>query len=296
NVPLYFDAEMPAIIHGVLGKLGVGEFVIGLSNRKILQGFYAGLGIEDIAGAIRIADKLDKIGPGGVLKQLQELQNLSAAMAEKCLALAGIRTSDASFAEKVRALGVTNPALDEGLSELTYVVESLRALGITGISADMSIARGFDYYTGTVYEGRLTEFPKLGAVFSGGRYDNLAGSYIRKNLPGVGISIGLTRLFSKFVTEGRVTSPRKCPTDVLVVIPNDAQREVASQTAQILRGRGYKVELYHAADKLKNQLRYASRKGIPYVWFPPFEEGLPHEVKNMISGEQGHAEPNAWIA
>ncbi len=294
NVPLYFDAEMPAIVHGVLSRIGVGAFTIGLSNRKILQGFYCGLGIEDIAGAIRIADKLDKIGTAGVLKQLQDNQKLSASTAEQCLALAGIRTTDASFAEKVRALGVSTPELETGLTELTYVVEALLESGVDGVIADMSIARGFDYYTGTVYEGRLADYPKLGAVFSGGRYDNLAESYINKNLPGVGISIGLTRLFSKFVTEGRAVSPRKCPTDVLVVVPNDAQQKNAARTAQTLRNRGIRVELYHAAEKLQKQLRYASRKGIPYVWFPPFEDGLAHEVKHMESGTQTSVAPESW--
>ncbi|MDZ4860708.1 MAG: histidine--tRNA ligase [Candidatus Hydrogenedentes bacterium] len=296
SVPLYFDAEMPAIVHGVLSRLGVGACTIGLSNRKILQGFYSGLGIDDIAGAIRVADKLDKIGPVGVSRQLQDMQGISESTAKQCLALAAIRTADASFAEKVRALGITNSTLEEGLSELTYVIDNLLANGVDRLVADMSIARGFDYYTGSVYEGRLDEYPKLGAVFSGGRYDNLAGSYIRKNLPGVGISIGLTRLFSKLVAEGRISSTRKCPTDVLVIVPNDAQQPIAAQTAHELRERGYKVELYHAAEKLQKQLRYASRKAIPFVWFPPFEDGSPHEVKNMASGDQQQCDPQTWSA
>jgi len=285
---------MPAIVHGVLSRLGVGACNICVSNRKILEGFYSGLGIEDVAGAIRIADKLDKIGAEGVVAQLQSAQGLSKAVADQCLALATIRTTDASFADKVRALGVSSPVLDAGLSELTYVIDTLLDGGIEGVIADMSIARGFDYYTGSVYEGRLQEFPKLGAVFSGGRYDNLAGSFINRNLPGVGISIGLTRLFSKLVAEGRIAAGAKCPTEILVVIPNEARRKDAARTAQTLRQRGFRVELFHAPDKLQKQLRYASRKGIPNVWFPPFEDGQPHEVKVMATGEQVQADPGTW--
>jgi histidyl-tRNA synthetase len=248
-----------------------------------------------VAGAIRIADKLDKIGPNGVTQQLRESQGLSAEAADRCLALARIRTPDATFVDQVRLLGVHSPRLDEGLSELAFVIDWLRGVGIEGVVADLSIARGFDYYTGTVYEGKSLEFPKLGAIFSGGRYDDLAGSFINRKLPGVGISIGLTRIFAKLVSAGRIPSGAKCPTDVLVVLPTEERRLAAGRTAHQLRERGLRVELFHSPGKVGNQFRYASRKGIPFVWVPPFDGGQEHVVKDMTTGEQSSADPGTWV-
>jgi histidyl-tRNA synthetase len=296
EVPLHFDAEIPAIVHGIVNRLNVGAFNVCLSNRKILEGFYRGLEISNVAGAIRIADKLDKVGPDSVRAQLQEVERLSAHVADRCLALARVRTPDTSFVDMVRTLGVQDPLLDEGLNELAFVVDWLRRLDVEGVVADLSIARGFDYYTGTVYEGKSVEFPKLGAIFSGGRYDNLAGSFINRKLPGVGISIGLTRIFAKLTAAGRIAPGPKCPTQVLVAIPNEQQQLVAARTAQQLRARGFNVELFHGPAKIGNQTRYASRKGIPYVWFPPFEEGQGHEVKDMTTHDQRPADPAAWVA
>jgi histidyl-tRNA synthetase len=294
KVPLQFDAEMPAIVHDILRRLNVGEFVISISNRKILEGYYRGLGIENVAEAIRIADKLDKIGAPGVIGQLQEKLALSEACAKCCLDLAKVRTSDLSFADQVRALGVTSPLLDEGLTELAFVVGQMRELGITAVAADLSIARGFDYYTGSVYEVKLVEFPKFGSVCSGGRYDDLAGSFIKRNLPGVGISIGLSRLFAKMLGADRVSVGPKCPTQVLVVLPSEGRRTAAAQTAQQLRRRGFNVELFHAEAAIGKQIRYASRKGIPYVWFPPFEDGQGHEIKDLRTAQQSPADPTTW--
>jgi histidyl-tRNA synthetase len=159
--------------------------------------------------------------------------------------------------------------------------------------ANLAIARGFDYYTGTVYEGKLTSFPTLGTICSGGRYENLAGSFISRQLPGVGISIGLTRLFTKLVAEQRIQIGPKSPTHVLVVFPHAQQRHEGVQTARMLRGRGFNVEMYPTPIKQAHQLRYASRKGIPYVWFLP-TASRGHEVKNMFTGEQETADPATW--
>ena len=137
-------------------------------------------------------------------------------------------------------------------------------------------------------------FPTYPSICSGGRYDNLAGAFINRKLPGVGISLGVTRLFAKLVAEKRLRVGSKCPTQVLVIFPRAEQREEALRTANVLRERGLNVELYHAPTRLAQQLRYASRKGIPYVWFPPFEEGGVHEVKNMASEKQEVADPAAW--
>jgi len=146
-----------------------------------------------------------------------------------------------------------------------------------------------------VYEGRFADWPGYGSICSGGRYENLAGSYIRRDLPGVGLSIGLTRIFAKLVTEGLLQTGPKSPAAVLVVIPSDRRRPHAQAVAAQLRKRGINTELYHQPDKLARQIRYASRKGIPAVWFPPFEDGKPHEVKDMETGEQVTAEPSTWL-
>jgi len=294
QLPLHFDAEVPAIMYDILRRLEVGDFQIRVSNRKILEGYLRGLGIEDTISAIRLVDKIDKVGEDDVLSLLQSDLALPREMALRCLAFANIRTADLSFVERVRALGVASDLLNEGLKELSFVIEALHTLPEGTLLADLSIARGFNYYTGTVYETRLLEFPTIGSICSGGRYENLAGAFINRKLPGVGISLGLTRLFAKLVAEKRLPVGPKCPTQVLVVFPRAERREEVARTVNELRERGLKVEMYHSPSKIAQQMRYASRKGIPYVWFPPFEEGGVHEVKDMASETQQVADPATW--
>ncbi|MFZ4762545.1 MAG: histidine--tRNA ligase [Alphaproteobacteria bacterium] len=286
NLPLAFDAEMPATLYDVINGLGLAEGIcLHISNRKILDGFMQGLSIADSASCIRVIDKMDKIGAAGVAEQLRVLGLTEPAIAA-LTSLASIKVGGTAFASQVAALGVRHALLEEGITELAFVMENLRHLPSQAVIADLSIARGFDYYTGTVYEGKLLQYPSFGSVVAGGRYDDLAGSFINKKLPGVGVSLGFSRLFGKMVHEGVVKSERRCPTDVLVVLPSEEKRAEALKTAQQLRSRGLRVETYHAPQKLAKQLVYAEKKGIPYVWFPPFEENGVHEVKNMQSGEQ----------
>ena len=161
--------------------------------------------------------------------------------------------------------------------------------------ADLSIVRGLDYYTGTVYETQLLDVPEFtGSVCSGGRYDDLAGNYINKHLPGVGISLGFSRLFDVMRQSERLQVGAKGPADILMIIPAKDRLALATETAQTLRARGLKVEQYHAAQKIGKQIGYAEKKGIPYVWFPPFEDDLPHEVKDLSSGKQANTDPNNW--
>jgi histidyl-tRNA synthetase len=295
SVPLYFDAELPRIVHEVLTELGVPAWTLNINNRKLLQGFYEGLGIEDPVAVIRAADKLDKIGPDGVGKLLVDQVGLTAAQATSVLALAAVRAGDsAAVIEAVDRLGVKSDLLATGLDELTFVLDELADLPAGSVVADLSIARGLDYYTGTVYEAKFVDWPGFGSICSGGRYDDLAGSYIRRNLPGVGISIGLTRIFAKLVAEGLITPGPASPAEVLVVIPSDERRRAAVATAGRLRARGLKVETYHRADKVGKQIGYANRKGIGAVWFPPREDGKPHEVKNLTTGDQAEADPDTW--
>ena len=295
EVSMHFDAEIPAMTLDVLRRLDVGPVRLHVNNRKILQGFYQGLGIDDITGAIRIADKMDKIGADGVLNIMTDELGLDLKVAQKCVDLASIKTDDATFAEQVRAFGIDNDVLEAGIEELHFVMLELAHLEKGTVVADMSIARGFDYYTGTVYEGKLADYPDFPTVFAGGRYDNLVGSYSRKKLPGVGISIGFSRIFSKLIKEGRIVIGAKCPTDIMVACLPGTPHSAVAATSRALRDRGFKVEMYHEEKSLKAQMKYASRKGIPFVWFPCWAEQPKHEVKDMTTGEQIVAELATWV-
>lgn len=294
DVPLEYDAEVPRIIHEVLTSLDLPPWSISINNRKVLQGFYEGLGIADAMPVIRAVDKLDKVGPEGVGRILANDLSLTAQQVASCLDLARIRGTDASVTDEIAGLGVKSDLLTQGLDELAFVLDSLGDIPTGTIVADLSIARGLDYYTGTVYEGKFTDWPGYGSICSGGRYENLAGSFIRRSLPGIGMSIGLTRIFAKLVTEGLLQTGPKCPTEILVVVPSDERRPQAVALATRLRARGFNTEVYHQADKVAKQIRYASRKGIPFAWFPPFEDGRPHEIKDLTSGDQVPADPDTW--
>lgn len=293
NAPLHFDGELAAIMVEILRGLDIGPFQMQISNRKILMGLCEGLGISDPAPVTRAIDKIEKIGEEDTRKLLAAA-HVPAQYIETLIKFAQIKTPDDSFVGDVLALGVQNETLAQGLAELASVMSQLAHIDGGYILADLSIVRGLDYYTGTVYETKLLENPNFGSICSGGRYDDLASSYINKHLPGVGISIGLSRLFDYMRINGKLDISRKCPTDILVCLPAEDRRDDAAATARLLRARGLNVELYHAAQKVKKQMAYAEKKGIPFVWFPPFEDGQSHEIKNMITGEQTQADPAKW--
>lgn len=238
RLPLYFDAELPRVIHEIMTSLNLPAWTININNRKVLQGFYEGLGIDDPPAVIRAVDKLDKVGPEGVARILSGEVGLSARTVDSCLALARMRGTGPAVVDDIKGLGVTSDLLTEGLGELSYVLDSLGNLPAGSVVADLSIARGLDYYTGTVYEGKFVDWPDYGSICSGGRYENLTGSFIRRSLPGVGMSIGLTRIFAKLLAEGLLETRAKCPSDVLVVIPRADRLSEAESTAARLRGRG----------------------------------------------------------
>ena len=292
KLPLHFDAELPAVIFEAYQSLGIPSVELHISNRKIIVGYLQELGIKDIPFVTRELDKLDKLGSDKILKILSESFGGDTLLAEKCLDIVRINSFDNSFVERIRALGVTNEMLEQGLDELKFVFDSLQYLPKDAVIANLGIIRGLDYYTGTVVETRFQG--KSMSIGGGGRYDNLAGSFINQKLPGIGVSIGLTRLFAMLLDDGYIRPCAKTPSQILVVLPEEARRAEASVTAQMLRNRGFNVELFHSGVKLKRQLAYAEKKGIPYVWFPPFSDGQPHEVKNMMSGEQTRADPDRW--
>ncbi|MBI1235614.1 MAG: histidine--tRNA ligase [Alphaproteobacteria bacterium] len=288
-----FDAEIPLIAMQALNAVGAGPIRFMLNNRKILIGFYQGLGIENAADVIRVVDKIDKLPASEIERILTGELSLPADTAKACLALAQIRSTDNAFADEARKLGVDNALFEEGLAELTTVMNRLNAAdkGACVAEANLGIARGLDYYTGVVYEAQLIDYPEYSTICAGGRYADLVGAYIKRDLPGVGISIGLTRLFAKLVKEGVITGERASPTDVLIArFPENDVLELDG-IANALRTRGVNVEVYHEAAKLKNQFRYAERKAIPYLWFA----GDRHEVKDLGAGEQTAADPATWL-
>jgi histidyl-tRNA synthetase len=293
DLPLHFDAELPAVLYQAYEALDIPPVTIHISNRKIVVGYLQGLGVTDVPFVTRTLDKIDKIRRDGARKILTEF-GMTAELADKCLAIVAITSTDAGFADRVRALGVTHDQLTEGLDELTFVMNNLKHLPEGAVLADLGIIRGLDYYTGTVLEVRFRKSDITRSIGGGGRYENLAGSFINQKLPGIGVSIGFTRLFGLLMDEGKIKPGKKTPAEILVALPDESHRAEASATAHILRQRGYKVEMYHRAAKIKNQMAYAEKKGINFVWFPPFKEGQPHEVKDMATGEQKPADPQNW--
>ncbi|WP_422739562.1 histidine--tRNA ligase [Micromonospora sp. WMMD729] len=288
----HHEAEMPLVIGDALRALPIPPVTIQVNNRKIWEGFFRGVGVTDPEAALRTVDKLDKIGPAKVVELLVETAGASEAQAKACLALAEISAPDASFADAVRALGVTDPLLDEGLDELVRVVETA-AGHMPGLCvADLRIARGLDYYTGTVYETQLRGYERFGSICSGGRYDNLATAGAT-SYPGVGISIGVTRLLGLLFGAGELSVSRSVPTCVLVALADEEHRGASDQIAAELRRRGIPTEVSPSAAKFGKQIRYAERRGIPYVWFPGVD-GAADEVKDIRSGEQVMADAQAW--
>ncbi|RAO28697.1 Histidine--tRNA ligase [Micromonospora saelicesensis] len=289
----HHEAEMPLVIGDALRSLPIPPVTIQVNNRKISEGFYRGIGLTDPEAALRAIDKLDKIGPVKVTELLAQTAGASEAQAKACLALAEISAPDASFADAVRALGVSDPLLDEGIEELVRVVDTAAEHSPGLCVADLRIARGLDYYTGTVYETQLRGYERFGSICSGGRYDNLASAGT-VSYPGVGISIGVTRLLGLLFGAGELSVSREVPTAVLVAVTSEEQRTASNRVAEALRRRGVPTEVSPSAAKFGKQIRYAERRGIPYVWFPGVE-GAPDEVKDIRSGEQVTAGAGEWM-
>jgi histidyl-tRNA synthetase len=292
SLAAHHDVELPLVTLEALEKLhvdfGVPPATMSVNNRQLSEGFYRGLGVEDHLAVLQRVDKLDKIGPDAVAKLLTDEVGLSAAAARKCLALAGIRSADASFVDQVTALGVEHPLLTAGLELLAEVVSAAAAHVPGRLVADLKIARGLDYYTGTVYETSMAGYESMGSISSGGRYDSLASDG-RTTYPGVGLSIGVSRILVPLVGKGLLTASRPVPSCVLVAVDAEETRSEAVAIASRLRGRGIPCEVAPKADRFGKQIRYADRRGIPFVWFGT------GEVKDIRSGEQVPADPDAWL-
>ena len=291
---LHHDVEVARVMIDALRRLDfLPPLTLQVNNRKLMQGFYLGLGVTEVEDVMRLVDKLDKLPEDEVRGLL--LRGLTEAQADACLALAGISSTDSSFVHQVRALGTEHPLLDEGLRELADLVDRCADLvdDRTRVVADLRIARGLDYYTGSVFETRLDGFEWLGSICSGGRYDSLADDG-RTTYPGVGISLGVTRLLVPLVQHRGLTADRQVPSVVLVALPDEDSRAACDSTAQRLRARGIACEVAPSAQKFGKQIRHAERRGIPYVWFPG-SGGAADQVKDIRSGEQGDADPDLWV-
>jgi len=292
------EAEIPAIIYKVFRGFGLTRFQIRVNNRKILNGFYAMLGLSEKSGDImRTVDKLDKIGVEKVRVILMEDCGLTGEESDEILKFIAISGTNAQVLAALEGYVGRNEIFDQGLAELRAVTANLAAFGVPeeNFAVDLTIARGLDYYTGTVYETALLDHPEIGSVCSGGRYDNLAGYYIDKPLPGVGISIGLTRLFYVLDEQGLLNPALPtAPADALV-LPMTADPAAAIALAETLRADGIRVQLYGEQKKFKQKMAYADKLGVPYAILlgeDEIAEGVC-SVKNMQTGEQVKLTPEA---
>ena len=285
------EAEIPAIIYKVFRGFGLNRFQIRVNNRKILTGFYGMLELAEKSGDImRTVDKLDKIGPAKVKMILLDDCGLTEAQADEILKFIAIRGTNAEVLAALEGYAGRNETFDMGLEELKAVTRNLSAFGVPeeNFAVDLTIARGLDYYTGTVYETTLLDHPEIGSVCSGGRYDNLAGYYIDKALPGVGISIGLTRLFYVLDEQGLLNPALPtAPCDALV-LPMTADPAPSIAVAESLRTSGLKVQLYGEQKKFKQKMAYADKIGVPFAILMGEDEINAGKcaVKNMQTGEQ----------
>ena len=295
------EAEIPAIIYSTFTKLGLTKFRIRVNNRKLLNGFYRMNGMQEKAGEImRTVDKLDKIGAEKVKTLLIDEVKMLPCKAENVLDFMAIRGTNAEVLEALERYRGMDEVFDEGLDELKTVTGYLGDFGVPeeNFAVDLTIARGLDYYTGTVYETEMTEHPEIGSVCSGGRYDNLAEYYTDRQLPGVGISIGLTRLFYVLGEQGMLSDEIvTAPCDALV-LPMTEELGFAVAAATALRRAGLRTQLYGEKKKFKAKMSYADRIGVPFVVFigeDEMREGLL-SVKDMQSGEQVKLPPDQAAA
>lgn len=290
RLSIIYDAEIVSIIYSTFKNLGFGNFTIRINNRKILNGFFGSLNIEDTTEVLRAVDKLEKIGEKGVISELSKL-GLSNDTSHEILKFVKIKGTNEEKLASLKALNLTSAMFKEGIEELEKVTEYAEAFGVppANYSIDLTIARGLDYYTGTVYETFLDDYPEIGSVCSGGRYENLAEYYTTQKLPGVGVSIGLTRLFYQLKEAGLLKEDSPITFTKVLVIPMEEKFNLnAIKVANTLRANGIVSEIHFEDVKISKKLSYANNLKIPYVIFIGEEETENNKVslKDMKSGVQ----------
>ena len=292
ELPFHYEVDLPLVMAEALMSLPIPPVHVLVNNRKVVQGVCEGIGVSDVESALRGLDKLDKIGPEGVREELAEA-GLSPEQIDILLRMAKIRTEDASrLQQEVAALGVSSETLDQGLTELCALVDEANAAMPGVIIADLKIARGLDYYTGSVYESEIVGHEDLGSICSGGRYDSLAKDG-KRTYPGVGLSIGVSRLVSRILSQDMVSASRKVPTCVVIAVADESERRHCNALATILRRRGIPTDVAPSAAKFGKQIKFADKRGIPFVWFPG-SDGSADTVKDIRSGEQVEADIYSW--
>ena len=290
SLDIVYDAEMPAVICEVFKELDFGSFTIRLNNRKVLNGFFSELGYADKIGDIlRTIDKLEKVGREAVTKELTEY-GVAAGDVERILAFIAIKGSNDEVLQALKEQGIADERYQAGVSELSAVIGYLRRFGVAeeNFRIDLTIARGLDYYTGTVFETMLNDYPSMGSICSGGRYDNLADYYTDQKLPGIGISIGLTRLFYQLKENGLVKTGAGSLAKVIVIPMGEDDMNEAISVAARVRASGIPADVYYQQKGMKQKMKYAAKLGIPYAAIIGESERASASVmlKNMATGEQ----------
>lgn len=282
------DAEIPSVIYSTFKDLGFDEFTIKINNRKVLNGFFQFLEIENPVEVLRSIDKLEKIGKDGVVEELEKL-GLETSVIDKILEFINIKGTNKEILAKLRELNIENELFDKGLEELEAVNHYVGIFGVPekNFAIDLTIARGLDYYTGTVYETFLDNYPKIGSICSGGRYDDLAGYYTKQKLPGVGISIGLTRLFYQ-LREANLIKAGDCSLVKVLVIPMEGCLDKAIETASKLRENDINTQVYLEDAKIGKKFTFADKLGFLYAVIigPDEVKNNTYTLKHMKTGEQ----------
>ena len=283
------DAELPSVIYTIFRELGFDDFTICINNRKILNGLFENIGQkENSVEILRIIDKIEKIGKQAVIEELEKI-NVSKESINKIIEFIEISGTSKEKIEKLKELGIENETFKKGLEELEFVYENIKLFGVPeeNYKIDLTIARGLDYYTGTVYETFLNNYREVGSVCSGGRYENLAEYYTNKKLPGVGVSIGLTRLFYKLNELGLIKATKKAISEI-IIIPMLEDLSEPIKLATELRNLGINTEIYSNQKKLKAKMKYADKLQIPFVIVIGEDEINSNEIKlkNMETGEE----------
>lgn len=291
TLSFHHEVEAARVMLDALGRLGIPLVLMEVNNRRLLQGLVSAAGIEDFEGTLRGLDKLDKIGAEGVSEELKAI-GLNQAQIEQVIAIAQISTDSADeLRNRIGELGLTGDLVQQGLDELCELLDGASSSAPGQVRASLRIARGLDYYTGSVYETIIPGYESLGSICSGGRYDTLV-SEGRRTYPGVGLSVGVTRLVSLILSERLLEPSRPSPSVVMVAVNSEDERPLSDRVAATLRDRGVNCEVAPSAQKFGKQIRMASKRGIPFVWFPG--EGRD-QVKDIRSGEQIDADAMSWF-